>query len=83
MGAIPYVTRGAAVMVPGIVAADERIKKGDYVVIVDEKHDKPVAIGIALMDANEISKEKSGKAIKTIHYVGDRWWEFGKKIDNK
>lgn len=83
LGAVPYVARGAAVMVPGIVATDEDIKKDDYVVIVDEKHDKPLAIGLALMDANEIIKEKKGKAIKTVHYVGDKWWEFGKNVVGK
>jgi PUA domain protein len=82
-GAIPYIIKGATVMIPGIVFADEKIKKGDYVVIVDENHDKPLAIGIALMDANEISKEKKGKAIKTIHFIGDKLWDFVKKLEGK
>ncbi len=82
-GAIPFITRGATVMKPGIVAADDSIKKGDYVVIVDENHNKALAVGLALIDASEISKEKKGKAIKTIHYIGDKMWDFGKRFDGK
>lgn len=83
MGAVPFVVRGATVMVPGIVSTDKGIKKDDYVVIVDEKHDKPLAIGVALLDASEISKEKKGKAVLNVHYIGDRIWDFGKTIEGK
>ena len=82
-GAVPYVVRGAAVMLPGIVSTDKIIKKDDYVVIVDEKHDKPLAIGIALLDGSEISKEKKGKGILNVHYIGDRIWDIGKTIEGK
>lgn len=79
MGGVPYIARGADVMIPGIVATDKGIKKNDYVVIVDEKHDKPLAIGLALMDEDELSSKKKGKGIKNVHYVGDRYWtEFSK-----
>jgi PUA domain protein len=36
---------GADVMSPGIVEADPQIKEGDTVIIVDEKHHKPLAMG--------------------------------------
>ncbi|MEE0925846.1 MAG: DUF1947 domain-containing protein, partial [Methanobrevibacter sp.] len=49
MGAIRFVTNGADVMSPGIVEADETIEKDDIVLIVDETHNKPLAIGISLI----------------------------------
>lgn len=78
-GAIPFIARGADVMVPGIVTTDKGFEKDDYVVIVDEAHNKPLAIGLVLMDEAELSSKKKGKGIKNVHYVGDRYWiEFSK-----
>ncbi|MFX1294333.1 MAG: DUF1947 domain-containing protein [Promethearchaeota archaeon] len=74
-GAVPYIIKGATVMIPGIVATDEFFTIGDYVVIVDEKHSKPLAIGVALLNSSDISKEKKGKAVKNLHYIGDRYWD--------
>lgn len=79
MGAIPFIVRGATVMIPGITAADKNIQKNDFVVIVDEKHDKPLAVGLALLDEEDLTGKKKGKGIKNLHYVGDRYWiEFSK-----
>lgn len=75
-GAIRFVTNGADVMSPGIVAADEDIEKGDIVLIVDETHKKPLAIGISLITGPEMVENDSGKAIETKHYVGDNIWNF-------
>ncbi len=75
MGAVKYVSSGANVMCPGITYADTDIKEGDFVVIVDELHDKAIAIGKALIQGNEMVADK-GKAIKCIHYVGDKIWNF-------
>ncbi|MCJ2533922.1 MAG: RNA-binding protein, partial [Candidatus Thermoplasmatota archaeon] len=49
MGAVGFVTKGADVMAPGIVDADECIQEHDYVWVCDEKHKKPLAVGIALI----------------------------------
>ena len=76
MGAIKFVVNGADVMAPGIVDADEDIAENDQVWICDETHRKPLAIGIAVMTGTQMIKEKQGKAIRTIHYVGDRVWNF-------
>lgn len=76
MGAIKFVSNGADIMSPGIVYADESIEKGDIVLIVDETHKKPLAIGISLITNEEMIKNDSGKAIKTKHYVGDDIWNF-------
>ncbi len=74
-GAIRFVINGADVMCPGIVAADSAIKAGDPVIIVEENHNKPLAIGTALMDGDGM-KASSGKAIRSVHYVGDKLWNL-------
>jgi len=76
MGAIKFVTNGADVMAPGIVDADKTINEKDQVWICDETHRKPLAIGIAMMSGEQMIKEQQGKAIKTIHYVGDILWNL-------
>ena len=76
MGAVRFVTNGADVMSPGIIDAFNEIKEGDQVWICDEMHHKPLAIGIALTDGITMVKEKKGKSVKLIHYVGDKIWNF-------
>lgn len=83
MGAVPYVARGAAIMAPGIVTADDGIRSGDMVVIVDEIHKRPLAIGIALMSTMEIKTAKRGRAIDNLHHVGDNIWDFIKEFQAK
>ncbi len=74
MGAINFVIKGADIMSPGIVAAQDTITEGDTVVIVDEQHHKPLAIGTALITGPEMVENNKGKAIKNLHYVGDPIW---------
>ena len=74
MGAVKFIVNGADVMRPGIVEIDSGIKKDDFVAVVDEQNKKPLVIGIALFDAEEMKQQTSGKAIKNIHYVGDEIW---------
>lgn len=74
MGAVGFITKGADVMAPGISDADLMIQKDDFVWICDEKHRKPLATGIALMTGEEMKTKKPGKAVKTLQYVGDRFW---------
>jgi PUA domain protein len=76
MGAVKFVTNGADIMAPGIVDADKNIKENDQVWICDEKHHKPLAVGIALISGEEMIKGQKGKAIRTIHFVGDTIWNF-------
>lgn len=77
MGAVPYVTNGADVMGPGIVDADPNIKEGDLVWIRDIKNKVPLAIGVSLLDAQGLKSKGKGKAITTIHNVGDKLWKSG------
>jgi len=77
MGAVPFVTNGADVMGPGITDADDAIAEGDLVWIKDIKNGAPLAIGKALRSGQELKNKAGGKAIKTIHYVGDKLWKSG------
>lgn len=75
-GAVRFVSNGADIMAPGIVAADPEIKEGDLVIIVEETHKKALAIGKALMGGQEMVEATSGKAIKSITHVGDKLWNM-------
>jgi PUA domain protein len=72
MGAVKFVVNGADVMSPGIVDADEQIKKGDQVWICDEKNKKPLAVGFALIDGIGMKNKNEGRAVKAFLYVGDK-----------
>jgi PUA-domain protein len=74
MGAIRFISNGADVMAPGVVAAEPSIQEGDEVWVCDQMHHKPLAVGIALTSGEAMTGSKTGKAIKTLHYVGDHLW---------
>ncbi len=74
MGAVKFLYNGADVMAPGIVDADPEIQVDDPVWVRDEKHLKPLAVGIALISGDEMRAKGSGKAIKTLHYISDPIW---------
>jgi PUA-domain protein len=75
MGAIKFMINGADIMRPGITKIEEGIRKDNFIVIIDENNEKPLAVGIALYDGNEMEKLTSGKVIKNIHYIGDEIWK--------
>ena len=74
MLAIKFIINGADIMRPGIVAADETIKEGEIVVIIDQKNQKPLAIGKALVSSETLKTMDKGKAVKNLHYAGDEVW---------
>jgi len=76
MGAVKFVINGADIMRPGITYIDETIEKDEIIVIVDEKHQKPLAIGIALFSGIEMKAVEKGKVIQNIHFVGDKIWNY-------
>ncbi|MGB9936866.1 MAG: RNA-binding protein [Methanobacterium sp.] len=76
MGAVRFVAKGADVMSPGITETDPEVKEGDLVIIIDENHKKPLATGKALISGPEMVESNEGKAIKTIHYIGDKLWNL-------
>lgn len=79
MGAVPYVANGADIMAPGVVDADPEVKEGDLVWIRDEKNVRPLAIGKALMSGPDMVAGGSGKAVSTLHFVGDKLWKYDDK----
>ncbi len=76
MGAVRFVTNGADIMSPGIVDADESITEGDVVVIEDVNNHKPLAIGESLITGSEMVESSKGKAINSLHFVGDDIWNL-------
>jgi PUA domain protein len=74
-GAVGFVSNGADVMRPGIVAADDDISEGDLVVINEESHGKFLAIGRALVDGTEMTGDQ-GRVVDSLHHVGDELYEF-------
>ncbi|MFA4934541.1 MAG: RNA-binding protein [Candidatus Methanoperedens sp.] len=77
-GAVKFIINGADTMAPGIVDADPAIKEGDLVIVVEQAHGKALAIGRALMPGKDMPGGK-GKAVKSIHYVGDEIWNLEQK----
>jgi PUA domain protein len=76
MGAVKFVYNGADVMAPGVVDADSSISQGDLAWVRDEKNLRPLAVGIALMNGDEMTSENVGKALESIHHVGDAIWQL-------
>ena len=73
MPAVKFIANGADVMRPGIKEISD-FSKDDTISIVDETHQKPLAIGQALFSSEEMKTMNSGKVIKNLHYVGDKIW---------
>lgn len=80
MGAVPHLCSGADVMAPGVVRINGDFNENDILLIADEQHEKPLAIGIALFDSQHMRKQKHGKVVKNVHYVGDKLWNLLKKM---
>lgn len=76
MGAISYIVNGADIMRPGIISATPDVKAGRPVQVVDERHHKPLALGIALFSAEGLINQEKGKVVKTYHHVGDEIWNI-------
>jgi PUA-domain protein len=81
MGAVPYVCKGADVMAPGITKIEGEFGRGDFVLVVDLKFGKALAIGEALMDAETARTTKKGPIVKTLHYVSDKIWDYIKTLN--
>ena len=80
MGAVPHVCKGADVMAPGIRQFCGEFQKGDLILVIDEKHGKPIALGEALYGTEEARNTKQGAVIRNVHYVGDKTWSLMKQI---
>lgn len=76
MGAVPFVTKGADIMGPGIVDADPDLRPGDLVWVKDVNNGVPLAVGEALISGPQMRERSPGKAIKSIHHVADKLWKL-------
>jgi PUA-domain protein len=83
MGAVPHVCNGADIMAPGIRRFEGEFRKGDFVLVVDEKHGKPIAVGEVVYDACDAEKVSQGIVVRNVHFVGDKIWNFVKKFEAK
>ncbi|NLA39653.1 MAG: RNA-binding protein [Methanomicrobiales archaeon] len=75
-GAVRFIANGADAMRPGIVSISPDIRAGHPVQVVEERHGKPLAVGIALFDAADMELKERGKSVRSIHYVGDNIWNL-------
>ncbi len=78
LGAIPFITKGADLMKPGVKDLDG-FEKNSLVIMKDAIHKRPLALGFAEFSSAEIKSMEKGKVIKTIHYIGDNIWNYGTK----
>ena len=76
MGAVPHICNGADVLAPGIVKIEGAFAEDNFVVVVDERHQKPLAIAMALGDSESFRGLSRGKVAKNLHYVGDALWNL-------
>lgn len=74
MGAVPHVCNGADVMAPGVVRTEGDFHEGDLLLVVDEQHGKPLAVGVALLSRQAVRRIQRGKTVRSVHHVGDRLW---------
>ncbi len=78
MGAVGPISNGANIMAPGVIKADRDIGRGDVVVVADERHDKPLAIGVALVNGGSLKGSK-GEVVRNLHHIGDEIWNPTKR----
>jgi PUA domain protein len=62
-------------MRPGIVDATDDIEPGDLVVVVEENHEKALAVARADTHGEDMLGD-AGKVVENLHHVGDDLYEF-------
>lgn len=76
MGAVRFVHNGADIMAPGITGADGGLAEGDLCWVRDEKNHQPLAVGKCLTPGADMGPATSGKAVASIHHLGDKVWDI-------
>ena len=74
MPAVPFMTKGADLLRPGIVRMDS-FEEGTIIVIRDENNKVALAIMKSNHSSEAIQKMKKGKVAKSLHYVNDKYWK--------
>jgi len=80
MGAVSHLCNGADVMAPGVVHIKGNFSEGDFLLVVDERYEKPLAIGVALVNSQVAKNLTHGKIAKNMHFVGDKLWNLLKSL---
>jgi len=80
MGAVSHLCNGADVMAPGVVQIKGNFKEKDFLLVVDERYEKPLAIGVALVNSQVAKSLNHGKIAKNMHFVGDKLWNLLKSL---
>ncbi len=75
-GAVRFVVNGADIMRPGIVSISPDIREGRPLQVIEERHGKSLAVGVALLDAADMERQEKGKSARSLHYVGDDLWNL-------
>lgn len=78
-GAIKFICNGANVMRPGIKNFT-KFDKDHIVCVVEETHNKFLAVGRSLVSSDELSSITKGEVVKNLHYISDRFWEAAKEV---
>jgi len=82
MGAVSHVVGGADIMAPGVRGVKGDFQPGQFLVVVDEKHGKRLAVGRALMDSTNMRVTKKGRVVENVHWVGDAVWDIVKSASH-
>ncbi|NLK24967.1 MAG: phosphoadenosine phosphosulfate reductase family protein [Euryarchaeota archaeon] len=62
-GAVPFILKGANMLAPGVVKADDGIHVGDEIILLD-KQGRAIAAGMARMTSEELAPGAKGMAVK-------------------
>ena len=80
MGAVPHICNGADVMAPGIVRLEGDFEEKSFVVVIDERNRRSIAVAQSIFDSDKTRTIKEGKVFRTLHYVGDDIWNWIKNL---
>ena len=79
MGAVPHVVNGADVMAPGVVRIEGEFMGGNLVVVVDENHGQPLAVGTSVFSVEIVEKmaknKDKGRVVISLHHAGDLFFK--------
>ncbi|KAI5187434.1 malignant T-cell-amplified sequence [Nematocida homosporus] len=79
VGAIKHIINGADVMAPGLLHQTSEfpsVSIGDIVAIYGYGKINAMAVGIILMDNQQVEEQRIGVAIKTVNHLGDRLYSY-------
>ena len=79
-GAIRFLINGADVMRPGVRRMDDWGETGRVIIVKEEKKGRAIAVGLSTVTSAEAKAMTKGSCIKSLHHVGDRFWNLHKAV---